>query len=88
MALNKGLSDKYCSHSASNEYPQHMFLQKSKKNINTFWLKKKNKSGAMLHGEKNTAPDKVLFSTEKYLYFSYFSMKTYVVGQGSGNFEI
>ena len=52
MALNKGLSDKYCSHSASNEYPQHMFLQKSKKNINTFWLKKKNKSGAMLHGEK------------------------------------
>ena len=26
------------------------------------------------------ALDKVLFSTEKYLYFSYFSTKTYVVG--------
>ena len=26
------------------------------------------------------ALDKVLFSTEKYLYFSYFSMKTYVMG--------
>ena len=25
------------------------------------------------------APDKVLFSTEKYLYFSYFFTKTYVV---------
>ena len=28
---------------------------------------------------KVTAPDKVLFSSEKYLYF-YFSMKTFVVG--------
>ena len=27
-----------------------------------------------------TAPDTTLFSTEKYWYFSYFSMKTYVVG--------
>ena len=25
------------------------------------------------------APDKVLFSIEKYWYFSYFSMKTYVL---------
>ena len=27
-----------------------------------------------------TAPDKVLFSSEKYQYLSYFCMKTYVVG--------
>ena len=27
---------------ASNEYPQHMFLSRSKKNIDTFWLKKKH----------------------------------------------
>ena len=26
---------------ASNEYLQHMFLWRNKKNINTFWLKKK-----------------------------------------------
>ena len=26
----------------SNEYPQHMFLLRNKKNIDTFWLKKKN----------------------------------------------
>ena len=25
---------------ASNEYPQHMFSWRNKKNINTFWLKK------------------------------------------------
>ena len=25
----------------SNEYPQHMFLWRNKKNISTFWLKKK-----------------------------------------------
>ena len=25
---------------ASNEYPQHMFLSRNKKNIDTFWLKK------------------------------------------------
>ena len=24
----------------SNEYPQHMFLSRNKKNIDTFWLKK------------------------------------------------
>ena len=29
---------------------------------------------------KGIALDKVLFSTNKYLYFSYFSTKTYVVG--------
>ena len=28
----------------------------------------------------NIALDKVLFSTKKYLYFSYFLTKTYVVG--------
>ena len=35
------------------------------------------------HGEvsKHHSSDKVLFfSTKNYLYFSYFSMKTYVVG--------
>ena len=26
---------------ASNEYPQHMFSLRNKKNIPTFWLKKK-----------------------------------------------
>ena len=30
--------------------------------------------------KKTIALDKVLFSTKKYLYFSYFSTKTYVVG--------
>ena len=25
---------------ASNEYPQHIFLSRNKKNIDTFWLKK------------------------------------------------
>ena len=30
--------------------------------------------------EYPTALDKTLFSTKKYWYFSYFSMKTYVVG--------
>ena len=25
---------------ASNEYPQHMFSSRNKKNIDTFWLKK------------------------------------------------
>ena len=29
---------------------------------------------------KNVALNKALFSTQKYLYFSYFSTKTYVVG--------
>ena len=29
------------------------------------------------------APDKVLFSSEKYRYFPYFRMKTYVVGTHS-----
>ena len=29
---------------------------------------------------QSIALDKALFSTEKYLYFSYFSTKTYVVG--------
>ena len=28
---------------ASNEYPQHMYLLRNKKNINNFWLKKKKK---------------------------------------------
>ena len=37
----------YCGYSlevprrgASNEFPQHMFLSRNKKNIDTFWLKK------------------------------------------------
>ena len=32
---------------ASNEYPQHMFLSRNKKNIDTFWLKKSALSRAM-----------------------------------------
>ena len=34
------------------------------------------------HGEvsKHQSSDKALFSAKKYLYFSYFSTKTYVVG--------
>ena len=33
---------------ASNEYPQHMFLLRYKKIINTFWLKKKNNNNKQL----------------------------------------
>ena len=33
---------------ASNEYPQHMFLSRNKKNIDTFWLKKSAVSRAMI----------------------------------------
>ena len=33
---------------ASNEYPQHMFLSRNKKNIDMFWLKKKPLSRALL----------------------------------------
>ena len=29
---------------SSNEYPQHMFSWRDKKNMNTFWLKKKTSS--------------------------------------------
>ena len=32
------------------------------------------------HFHRTIALDKVLFSTKKYLYFSYFSTKIYVVG--------
>ena len=32
---------------SSNEYPQHMFLLRNKKNIDTFWLKKVTLSRAM-----------------------------------------
>ena len=31
----------------SNEYPQHMFSSRNKKNIDTFWLKKSAMSRAM-----------------------------------------
>ena len=33
---------------ASNEYPQHMFSSRNKKNIDTFWLQKSALSRAML----------------------------------------
>ena len=34
---------------ASNEYPQHMFLLRNKKNIDTFWLKKSALSRALIN---------------------------------------
>ena len=40
---------------------------------NEIKTKKKKKKNHIAH-------DKALFSTKKYLYFSYFSTKTYVVG--------
>ena len=30
--------------STANEYPQHMFSWRNEKNINTLWLKKKNRA--------------------------------------------
>ena len=49
-----------CGHSlevpqgdASNEYPQHMFCAEIRKNILSFWVKKKSKlSGAMMFRPK------------------------------------
>ena len=35
---------------ASNEYPQHMFLWRNKKNINTYGLKKSTLTSAMISG--------------------------------------
>ena len=37
----------------SNEYPQHMFLWRNKKNINTFELKKSTLSRAKISSEAN-----------------------------------
>ena len=42
------------------------FSSRNQKNIDTFFV--------------SIAPDTARFSTKKYRYFSYFSMKTYVVG--------
>ena len=43
-----------------------------------FVEKKKKKKISIIFGY--IALDKALFSSKRYLYFSYFSMKTYVVG--------
>ena len=40
---------------ASNEYPQHMFSSRNKKNIDTFWLKKH-----LIKSYVRTSPDKIL----------------------------
>ena len=42
---------------ASNEYPQHKFLSRNKKNIDTFWLKKSDLSRAMGPDETEHARD-------------------------------
>ena len=39
------------SPTATNEYPQHMFFSSNKKNIATFWLKKRALSKAMLEDD-------------------------------------
>ena len=44
----------------SNEYPQHMFSWRNKKNITTFCLKKKNKT------KKNTLPAATCMSLPAY----------------------
>ena len=44
------------------------------------WASSKDSDQLTHIGSQITALDKALFSIKKYLYFSYFSTKTYVVG--------
>ena len=45
----EGVSSKYF---ASNEYPQHMFSWRNKKNINIFGLKKASYQGPCIHSKR------------------------------------
>ena len=48
---------------ATNEYPQHMFLWRNKKNINNFQLKKSTLSGAIREDqEKNSKIQDIILS--------------------------
>ena len=49
---------------ASNEYPQHMFPWRNKKNISTFWMKKNAFSS---YGPYGTVVLTLLFVTRKIL---------------------